>query len=131
MSNMDEKAIQTFVKDWAEIEQQGDIQRLAEQLSDDFVAVGPFGFLLNKSEWIERLESKKLQYKQFAIDQVQVRFFDNVAIVIARQTQNGTYEGNPIPDLLRTTLILHKVQDDWQLVGQHISLGRPPMPVGQ
>lgn len=127
----DSNSIEIFIQSWAKAEEEGDTGMLEKILSDDFLAVGPFGFLLNKSEWIERLTSKKLQYEKFAVDEVTTRFFDNIAVVIAKQTQIGTYEGNPIPGALRITLILHKVQDDWQMVGQHISLGRPPMPVGK
>jgi Domain of unknown function (DUF4440) len=52
-----------LMEDWASAELRGDTTFLKSFLADDFVGVGPYGFLLTKDEWLERHESRKLRYE--------------------------------------------------------------------
>ena len=44
--------ILTLSQDWANAERVSDASRLAELLADEFVGIGPRGFMLTKEEWI-------------------------------------------------------------------------------
>lgn len=46
--------IDEFLAAWAAAERDGDTAFLADQLTDDFVGVGPWGFELSKEDWIAR-----------------------------------------------------------------------------
>jgi hypothetical protein len=63
-----------------------------------------------------------------------VRARGQVTIVTARQNTGGTFQGHPLPESLRNTLLL-VTDDDWQLTGAHMSFiagtpGAPPLPSG-
>ncbi len=110
-----------FTGDWATAELRGDTAFLERNLADDFVGVGPYGFLLTKNEWLERHESRKLRYEFFRLDEVRVRLYGEVAVMIARQMTKGKYEDNDLPDSLRATLFFAQQEGRWLLAGIHMS----------
>ena len=112
---------------WATAELQGDTSFLERILADDFVGVGPLGFLLNKQEWLARLQSGDLKYTAHTLDEVKVRAYNEAAIVIGRLTQEAAYRGNPINAQLRTTLVFIHHHEQWHLAGVHFcNIGQPP-----
>lgn len=48
---------------WAIAEQQGDYEALEALLADEFKAVGPRGFLLDKDEWLQRYRTGRLKHE--------------------------------------------------------------------
>lgn len=113
--------LEKFAGDWATAELRGDTAFLERNLADDFVGVGPYGFLLTNDEWLERHESRKLRYESFRLDEVRVRLYGEVAVMIARQMTKGKYEDNDLPDSLRATLFFAQQEGRWLLAGIHIS----------
>ena len=113
--------LEKLAGDWATAELRGDTAFLERHLADDFVSVGPYGFLLAKDEWLERHESRKLRYESFRLDEVRVRLYGEVAVMIARQMTKGKYEVNDLPDSLRATLFFAKQEGRWLLAGIHMS----------
>ena len=110
-----------LVGNWATAELRGDTAFLERNLADDFVGVGPYGFLLTKDEWLERHESRKLRYESFRLDEVWVRLYGEAAVMIARQMTKGKYEDNDLPDSLRATLFYAEQEGRWLLAGIHMS----------
>lgn len=113
--------LEKLARDWATAELRGDTAFLERNLADDFVGVGPYGFLLTKDEWLERYESRKLRYESFRLDEVRVRFYREAAVVIARHMTKGKYEDNDLPGSLRLTLFFARQEGRWLLAGIHMS----------
>ncbi|TMC94638.1 MAG: nuclear transport factor 2 family protein [Chloroflexi bacterium] len=111
----------------ATAELHGDTAFLERTLTDDFVGIGPLGFMLTKQEWLARHQSGDLKYASFSLDEVKVRVYNDAAILIGRQVQNGTYRGNSIQGQFRITLVFVQQQGQWRLAGLHLSpIGQPP-----
>ena len=72
---------------WANAELLGDTAVLEKTLADDFVGVGPLGFLLTRQEWLARLQSGDLKYTAHTLDEVKVRVYNEAAILIGRLTK--------------------------------------------
>jgi ketosteroid isomerase-like protein len=112
--------LQRFVGEWAEAEQREDIAFLSEALTDDFVGIGPLGFMLTKDQWLGRYEGG-LSYDSFALDEVAVRFYGSAAVATCRQSQSGEFQGNDVSGEFRATLISAEQEGRWLLAGLHLS----------
>jgi ketosteroid isomerase-like protein len=122
-----EQEVAQLIDTWAAAELQGDTTFLEKCLSDDFIGVGPLGFLLSKQEWLARHQSGDMKYSAHTLDEARVRAYNEAAIVIGRLTQEATYRGNPINAQVRTTLVFVRQQEQWRLAGLHLcNIGQPP-----
>jgi ketosteroid isomerase-like protein len=118
-------------EDWAAAELRGDTVTLGRILADDFVAVGPRGFMLSKEQWLFRHDSGNLTYEAFEWDEVTVRVHGDATVMIGRQTASAVYEDgevrHEIQDQFRTTLVFVEEQGRWLLLGLHLSpIAEPP-----
>ena len=122
--------ITTFVQRWAAAELSGDTATLDAVLTDDFVGVGPLGFMLPKSAWLARHQPGELTYESFDLDEIQARPYGAAAVAIVRPITKGAYRGHPIPEAARATLVLVSQNGGWQLAGVHMSFiaGTPGAP---
>ena len=119
-------------EDWAAAELGGDTVTLGRILAEDFVAVGPRGFMLTREQWLSRHDSGSLTYQAFEWDEVSVRVHGDAAIMIGRQTASAVYEDgdvrHEIQDQFRTTLVFGEKAGRWLLLGLHLSpIAGPPV----
>jgi ketosteroid isomerase-like protein len=125
------RQIEKLAQDWAAAELRGDTAFLECVLADDFVGVGPRGFMLTKEQWLARHEAGSLGYESFRLDEVGMRLYGNAAVAVCRQTAEGVYEDENgrynIQEQFRVTLVFVRQQEGWVLAGLQLSpiLGRP------
>ena len=112
---------------WTNAELRGDTTLLERILADDYIGIGPLGFMLTKQEWLARHQAGDLKYESFSLDEVKVRVYNNdAAVLTGRQVQNGAYRGNSIQAQFRTTLVFVRQQGQWQLASLQLStIGQP------
>ena len=127
------QTIEEFLTTWAAAEQAGDTTTLETQLASDFTAVGPLGFILTKQAWLARHRHGDLTYHAFSVSEVNARTAGGTAIVTARNNTRGSYQGHPIPEAVRASLILVSDADSWKLAAIHLSFiagtpGASPLP---
>lgn len=110
---------------WADAERTGDTATLGTLLADDFVGIGPVGFVLDKSAWLSRFELG-LRYDEISLDEVSVHQHRGAAFVVARQHAVGSHAGNPIPADTRLSFTI--VGDDRrpQVAAMQYSFIAPP-----
>jgi len=118
-------------KEWAAAELRGDTASLGRILADDFIAVGPRGFMLTKEQWLSRHDSGSLTYEGFEWNEVTVRVHGNAAVMIGRQTARAVYEDgdvrHEIRDQFRATLVFVDQEGRWLLLGLQLSpIAGPP-----
>ena len=98
-------AITTMLDAWKDAERTGDADRLGELLTDDFVGIGPVGFMLPKDAWVGRL-GPDLRYDHLDLDEVSVRTNGDTSIVVAHQHAAGEARGNPVPPDTRVSFVV-------------------------
>ena len=80
---------------WASAEQSADTAALDELTAPDFRLVGPFGFVLDKAQWLDRYAPGGLVTSSLTWDEVQVRDFGGTAIAIGLADSAGDLSGPP------------------------------------
>ncbi len=123
-----EKELLQLASSWIDAEKRGDSRFLEDTLTDDFIGIGPLGFMLSKNEWIERHKSGDLKYESLYLKETSVRVYNDAAILIGRQEQKGAYKGNSINAQFRLSLVFVKQSGKWQIAGLQLSaIGQPPV----
>lgn len=122
-----EQQVTNLAAEWAAAEQRGDTAALANILADDFVGIGPRGFMLTRQEWLQRHQTGALVYDSLSLDDIQVRVYGGgTAIMVAREAQSARYQGQPMPGEFRTTLVWVRQDGSWRLAGTQLSPIMPP-----
>ena len=114
------RQVEEFAQECAAAEQRGDVGLLEGALTDEFVGVGPLGFMLNKQQWLGRFAGG-LSYESFALDEVEARLYEGAAVVTGRQKQAGAFQGNDVGGKFRASLVLVEEEGRWLLACWHAS----------
>jgi hypothetical protein len=118
--------IRKLQQDFDDAELHADRERLKQLIAEDFLSIGPKGFVLNKDEWIGR----HVHFKYHALDtsEMDVRLYDKTAIVRDVQKNRATYQDQTIQLTVRVSQVWVKQEDgEWRLAAIQFS----PMPDGQ
>lgn len=107
---------------WAEAERSGDVVTLDELLTDDFLGVGPLGFMLSKRQWLDRYRSGDLVHQKFLWEENRIRVYGTTAVMVGIQTQDSGYQGRPSDvGRFRSTIVAVDDGTRWRLASIHIS----------
>src|SRR5215472_1444294 len=114
-------------RQWANAERAGDADALEQLLADDFLLVGPLGFMLHKTQYLGSRRSADLRHESLVWEDVHVRAYDNAAVAVGSLTQRSTYQGRDASGRFRVTQVAVRDGDRWSIVGLHYSpIAQPP-----
>ena len=116
-----------LVQRWAAAEQHNDAGLLGGLLADDFVGVGPLGFVLDRDQWLARFRNG-LHNRAFAVQDPQVRQYGTAAVVVGVLAQETSWQGSDNSGRFRLTLVAARPTDRWLLAGVHIGPLQPAGP---
>lgn len=108
-------------QEWAAAELRGDAVTLNDMLADDFVGIGPRGFMLTKEQWLARYLSGDLRQDSLIRDEMRVRVYGDAAVATGRQTQQGAFQGHDIAGQFRVTQVFVRQGGRWLLAAMHLS----------
>ena len=111
---------------WVQAELGADIEALDALATDDFHLVGPFGFVLDKHQWLDRYRSGDFTTTTLTWHDVVVRDYGDSAVTIGTQTQHAAYRGSPSDGDFRITHVFVREADRWKIAGMHLSPAPPP-----
>lgn len=118
--------IEDLERRWARAEIAGDVAALDGLATDDFTLVGPFGFVLDKQQWLDRYRGGDLTTSELDWRDLRVREIGDTALVIGIHDQKAAYRGTPSDGQFRSTHVWVRTEDGWRLAGTRLSpLGRP------
>jgi ketosteroid isomerase-like protein len=118
-----------LVRRWAAAEQHNDAGQLDGLLADDFVGVGPLGFVLTREQWLERF-ANGLQNRAFAVEDPQVHDHGSAAVVVGVDAQETSFRGGDNSGRFRLSLVAVRPADRWLVAGVHIGPLQAAPPAG-
>ncbi|HUJ30033.1 MAG TPA: nuclear transport factor 2 family protein [Candidatus Acidoferrum sp.] len=83
---------------------------------DDFVGILPSGRTVDKAGWIATIENSSIKYDSFGATDIQVRVFEDTAVVTCLWSSRGTENGHPFSRQLRVTHVYVYGQRGWQAI---------------
>jgi ketosteroid isomerase-like protein len=113
---------------WVAAEIAGDADTLGSIVTDDFRLVGPFGFVLDKDQWLDRYRSGDFSTRELTWHDVEVRDYGDTAVAIGTQTQQAAYKGSPTNGDFRISHVFIRHDGQWTIAGIQLSLTSPPGP---
>jgi ketosteroid isomerase-like protein len=120
-------ALRALEEAWAQAEVRADAGTLETLATEDFMLVGPLGFVLDKHQWLARYRSGDLVTESLTLEDPVTRAYPDAAVTIARHVQRASYNGQPADGEFRTTHIAVRGESGWRLAGIHLSpIGGPP-----
>ena len=106
---------------WSNAERAGDADALEKLLADDFLLVGPLGFMLDKPQYLGSRRSGDLRHASLVWDDVRVRSYGDAAVAVGNQAQSSTFQGHDASGRFRVTQVAIRRGDRWLLAGLHYS----------
>lgn len=119
---MDDRSrqVEEFAREWAAAEQREDVAFLEGALVDDFVGIGPLGFMLTKEQWLGRYAGG-LAYESFTLDGIEARLYGEAAVATVPPDAGRGVSGQRRGGTFRATLIFAEQECRWLLAGLHLS----------
>ena len=78
---------------WIDAELAADTDALDTLVADDFHLVGPFGFVLDKQQWLDRYRSGDFATTALTWHDVDMREYRDTVVTIGTQSQQAAYKG--------------------------------------
>lgn len=106
--------------EWAHAIVSNDAEAIGQFMSDDWVIVGETG-VSERSDFLRLVESGDLTHGAMEGDVVRARVYGDVAVVISRGTNNGTFKGRSFSSDEWITDIYVKQNGRWRCVLTHLT----------
>ena len=106
--------------EWSQAILSNDAESIGRFMADDWVIVGESG-ITQKRDFLAMVESGVLTHEMMKGSAKRVRLYGNIAIVIARGTNDGHYKGQPFSADEWITDVFEKRDGRWQCVLTHIT----------
>ncbi len=103
----------------------GDAVALERMTSDDYTFITLRGELRTKTEIVQGFKSGSFHYDSRQISDLNVRMYENTAIVTGRSTQKGRENGKDYSGDYRFTRVYVKQAGRWQTVALQTTLIQP------
>ncbi|SRR6266542_3510296 len=106
-------------REFDQAELHADAATLRRLIADDFLSIGPKGFVLDKDAWIGR----HVHFKYLSLDtsDLDIRVYNGAAIVRCVQRNRATYKGEQIALAVRASHMWVDMQGEWRLAGIQFS----------
>jgi len=114
-----ENTIRELQEQFDQAELHADLDVLQRLIADDFLSIGPKGFVLNKQEWIDR--HIHFKYLELETSDRDIRLYDKTALVRNIQRNKAVYKEEPVEIAVRVMQVWVEINGRWQLAGIQFS----------
>ena len=131
-------AVTAETRRYFEAVRRNDAAALESLLAADYLEVSPLGQVDKRAQVIGFYRvaagaqtGQASEVAEVAVDELSVRVYGDVAVVIAGESFTMNVAGKPVARPMRSTLVWHKLGGAWKLVSSHHTAVRPPIAPGR
>jgi ketosteroid isomerase-like protein len=110
-----------LVDEFAAAMEHNDAAAVDRLMLPEYKFVTPTGAVQTKEDRLAPMRSGDLKYESVKYDEVDVRRYGEIAVVIARATVKGHLKATDIGGQFRATLVLRQSKGQWLLVSSQAS----------
>jgi ketosteroid isomerase-like protein len=96
-----------------------DRDTLRDLIAEDFLSIGPRGFVLDKQQWIGRHD--EFRYEQLETSEMDVRRYGDTAVVRNVQRNRATYKDEQVTLTVRVGQVWVRQQQGWRMAAIQFS----------
>lgn len=108
--------LQTLEKAWADAVKHQDVETINQIQAEGYVFTDPAGQVWTKARAMDTIKSGDLAIVSFELSDVNVRIYENTAVVTMRIVWRGQFRGMDISGPQRMTDVFVKQDGRWQCV---------------
>ncbi len=113
--NHDEE-LRKFGRQWDQSIVANDPDKISLFMSDDWVIVGTDGGITSKSDFLQTVRSGDLVHTEMSFEDLHVKVYGNMGVVVSRGTSSGTYKGKPFSFYEWSTSTYIRTDEGWKCV---------------
>ena len=110
-----------LTSEWDRAMVSNDADAIGAFMADEWVIIGPDGRIGNRADFLAFVRSGALTHDVMESEELDVRVYGDAALVIARGTSGGTFEGTPFLLLERVSSLFVRSAGRWRCVSTHLS----------
>jgi ketosteroid isomerase-like protein len=99
---------------------------IADNMADDFRIIDGRGNIENKAQFVAGVMDAKLTIDPYTVEDFEIRFYGDVALLSGRTLMTGTYDGAKFTSNYRYIDIYVKRDGAWKIVSVQITRYPPP-----
>lgn len=119
LTGKDEREVMKLERRWDSAFLRRDIRTLSHLMADDFVGTSSKGEVQNKAQTLMSFKATAPHFVSFNNDEVEARFYGDLAIVMGRLKMTVLYESQEVSGQFRYTRVYVKRRKHWLLVVSH------------
>ena len=94
---------------------------IAENMAEDFRQISARGDVASKAAFLEAIMSPKLVINPYDVEDMDIRFYGDVALVSGRTRMTGSYEGKPFGSHYRYVDVYVRKEGTWRVASVQIT----------
>jgi catechol 2,3-dioxygenase-like lactoylglutathione lyase family enzyme len=114
-----DREIHELASRWAAAEVDSEVEALDGLLAEEFLGVGPFGFVLDKPAWLDRFAGG-LHNRALSFADLQVRVHGYSAVVVGVLDQQATFNDFDTSGRYRISFVVSRYGGRWKITSCHI-----------
>lgn len=103
-------------KDWAEAFETNDAAAVGRFMADDWSIIGSDGSVLDRAAFLAFIKSGSLTHSSMELEDASVRVYGDAALVTARGSSEGKFNGKAFSEVERLTDVFVKQGGRWKCV---------------
>jgi ketosteroid isomerase-like protein len=117
----DEAELTKLSNHWDQVIVAKQEKAIADNMAEDFRIIDGHGNVENKAQFVAGIMDAKLTIDPYTVDDFEVRFYGDVALLSGHTSMTGTYDGEKFASNYRYIDIYAKRNGTWKIVSVQIT----------